>query len=71
MGWAELIGISLRFFLYELPKFLEQYKLYKKDKRYEDKERLYLEAKNSYLRSKSHGDDMGKLRELRTLGIRH
>jgi len=68
MGLAEAIAVTLRFLFFELPRFLEQYRLYRKDKKYKDSERDYLEVKNLYLRAKEHGDDMGRLRQLRALG---
>ncbi len=68
MGWLEIVALALRFLFGEFPRLLEQYKLYRLDKKYESQEEAYLEALIQYKRAKLNNDKMEKLKALRSLG---
>lgn len=70
MAWAEIIGLALRFFLLEFPRFLDKYKKYRLDKKYEDKQKAYDHALIEYLRAKRAKQNKKALEALRDLGKR-
>lgn len=52
ISWIALIPIVLKFIIQEVPKFIAQYKLYAKDKKYENKVELFNEAVKKYKKTK-------------------